>query len=384
MKISIVIVNYNVKYYLEQCLCSVKNAISGLEAEVFVVDNHSTDGSMEYLKPRFPEVTFIENCDNPGFACANNQAIARSSGEYILLLNPDTVVGEESLRTLVFFMDEHPEAGAAGVKMLDGHGVFLPESKRSFPTPWVSFCKIFGLTKIRPGSRVFSRYNLPYLDENEQHEVDVLAGAFMMLRREALDKAGLLDESFFMYGEDIDLSYRIQAAGYKNYYIPERLLHYKGESTRYADLSYVKSFYGAMLIFYRKYYPHSGWWMRLLIAVAVFFRAIIAFLFPRRTKKPHRIKHRRLLVFCYEEHLPEVKSICLKRMPELEFVNLWNLNEEHVMSAFCRRNQMKCFTDYVFCIPDVRFEQVLLMMDKSPNKKITYHVYNRDTQQIIG
>ena len=208
MKLSIIIVNYNVKYFLEQCLCSVRAAIAGMEAEVLVVDNHSADGSVEYLRPRFPEVTFIENKDNPGFAKANNQAIRISSGEYVLLLNPDTVIGEESVRSLCFFMDEHPEAGGIGVKMLDGHGVFLAESKRSFPSPWVSFCKIFGLSKLFPSSRLFARYSLPYLNKEKQHKVEVLAGAFMFLRRKALDKVGLLDESFFMYGEDIDLSYR--------------------------------------------------------------------------------------------------------------------------------------------------------------------------------
>ena len=158
MKLSIIIVNYNVKYFLEQCLCSVRAAIAGMEAEVLVVDNHSADGSVEYLRPRFPEVTFIENKDNPGFAKANNQAIRISRGEYVLLLNPDTVIGEESVRSLCFFMDEHPEAGGIGVKMLDGHGVFLAESKRSFPSPWVSFCKIFGLSKLFPSSRLFVTY----------------------------------------------------------------------------------------------------------------------------------------------------------------------------------------------------------------------------------
>lgn len=235
MKLSIIIVNYNVKYFLEQCLCSVRAAIAGMEAEVLVVDNHSADGSVEYLRPRFPEVTFIENKDNPGFAKANNQAIRISSGEYVLLLNPDTVIGEESVRSLCFFMDEHPEAGGIGVKMLDGHGVFLAESKRSFPSPWVSFCKIFGLSKLFPSSRLFARYSLPYLNKEKQHKVEVLAGAFMLLRRKALDKVGLLDESFFMYGEDIDLSYRIVQGGYVNYYIPERILHYKGESTKHGD-----------------------------------------------------------------------------------------------------------------------------------------------------
>ncbi|MDO4756796.1 MAG: glycosyltransferase family 2 protein [Parabacteroides sp.] len=384
MKLSIVIVNYNVKYFLEQCLCSVRAAIAGLEAEVFVVDNHSTDGSIEYLRPRFPEVTFIENSDNPGFAKANNQAIRISHGEYVLLLNPDTVVGEDSLRTLCYFMDEHPEAGGIGVKMLEGHGQFLPESKRSFPSPWVSFCKIFGLSKFFPNSRLFARYSLPYLDKEEIHSVEVLAGAFMLLRREALDKVGLLDEDFFMYGEDIDLSYRVVQGGYLNYYIPERLLHYKGESTKHGDIKYVKAFYGAMLIFYRKYYPQASWLMSLLIQMAVFLKASLSAIggWLGLKRKP-RVKHSRLLILCREDEFEEVKAACLEKMPELEYVNLWNLNEERVMDAICRKNQMKDFTDIAFCYPNVRFEQMLLLMDRMVNKKITYHIYNKESQVLI-
>ncbi len=330
-KISVIIVNYNVKYFLEQCLCSVRAAIAGLEAEVFVVDNNSTDGSVEYLRPKFPEVRFIVNADNVGFAKANNQAISECHGEYVLLLNPDTVIGEESLRTLCYFMDEHPATGGVGVKMLNAHGMFLPESKRSFPSPWVSFCKIFGLSKLFPQSRTFSRYSLAYLNKEKQHSVDVLAGAFMLLRHEALDKVGLLDEAFFMYGEDIDLSYRMVLGGYKNLYIPERILHYKGESTRQGDMKYVKAFYGAMLIFFRKYYPQSGPLAGFFIKLAVMFRASLVALsrvLGFRTRK--KVKHRRLLVICREEHFEAVKAASVKRMPTLEHVNLWDLNNRPV------------------------------------------------------
>lgn len=384
MKLSIVIVNYNVKYFLEQCLYSVRAAITGLDAEVWVVDNHSTDGSIEYLRPRFPEVNFIENQDNPGFAKANNQAIRMSSGEYVLLLNPDTVVGEESLRSLCYFMDEHLEAGGIGVKMIEGHGQFLPESKRSFPSPWVSFCKIFGLSKLFPQSHLFARYGLQYLDKEKIHEVEVLAGAFMLLRREALDKVGLLDEAFFMYGEDIDLSYRVVQGGYTNYYIPERLLHYKGESTKHGDIKYVKAFYGAMLIFYRKYYPQSSWLMSLLIQFAVLLKASLSAIggWLGLKRKPH-VKHSRLLILCKKEAFEEVKTACLKKMSGLEYVNLWDLNEERVMDVICRKNQMKEFTDIAFCYPDMRFEQMLLLMDKMVNKKITYHIYNKDSKVLV-
>lgn len=386
IKISVVIVNYNVKYFVEQCLYSVEAAIGGLEAEIFVVDNHSTDGSMEYLKPRFPKVTFIENRDNPGFAKANNQAIRICRGEYVLLLNPDTVVGEESLRSLCFFMDEHPETGGVGVKMLDGHGVFLPESKRSFPSPWVSFCKLFGLSKLFPRSPFFARYALRYLDEDKQHRVDVLAGAFMLMRHEALDKVGLLDESFFMYGEDIDLSYRLVLGGYTNYYLPERILHYKGESTKQGDMKYIKAFYGAMILFFRKYYPHSGRLMGGLIHLAVYLKALsAAFVAPFRSKrKVKKMKHRRMLVLCRKENFEKIKAICAERMPELEYINHWDLGDERVMDALCRRNQMKGFTDFTICHPDARFEQILLLMDRMPNKKTTYHIYINKSGRLVS
>lgn len=386
-KLSVVIVNYNVKYFLEQCLRSVEAAVAGLEAEIFVVDNHSTDGSTEYLKPKFPRVTFIVNENNAGFARANNQAIRQAGGEYVLLLNPDTVVGEESIRTLCFMMDEHPECGATGVKMINGNGAFLAESKRAFPAPWVAFCKLFGLSNLFPRSQVFSRYSLPFLNPDKPHTVDVLSGAFMLLRHDALKKAGLLDEAFFMYGEDIDLSYRIRQSGYHNYYIPERLLHYKGESTRHSDIKYIKAFYSAMLIFYRKYYPRSGFLMSGLIRIGIAAKIMFARLFGSSKDKKRRrqkVKHRRLLVLCREEHFEAARQACIRRMPDMEFVNLWDLGEERVIDAINRRNQMKSFTDYAFCFPDVRFEQMLLFMDKLVNKKAVYHIYHNENGVLVS
>lgn len=384
-KLSVVIVNYNVKYFLEQCLYALERAVSGLDAEIFVVDNASSDGSVAYLRPLFPDVIFIENTDNPGFAKANNQAIRQAKGEYVLLLNPDTVIGEENLRTLCFFLDEHPKAGGIGVKMLDGHGRFLAESKRAFPTPWVSFCKIFGLSKLFPRSPRFARYSLPFLDVNKAHEVDVLAGAYMLLRREALDKVGLLDEAFFMYGEDIDLSYRIVLGGYKNYYMPERILHYKGESTKKGDVKYIRAFYGAMLIFYKKYYPRSGRLLGGMIRLAVFLTACFSVV-PRKAASTGKPKNRRkrILVLCRESRFEAIKTVCAREMPEAEFVNLWNLDEERVMDVICRRNQMKEFTDYVFCFPDMRFEQMLLVMDTLANKRMVYHIYNQKSGRMVS
>ena len=243
MQLSVIIVNYNVKHFLEQCLYSVLKASKNLDTEIFVVDNDSADGSTQLVKEKFPGVNLIENNTNLGFSKANNQAVKKAKGRYILLLNPDTVVEEDTFEKIIGFMDSNPDAGGLGVKMIDGKGNFLPESKRGLPTPWVAFYKMFGLSKIFPGSKKFGKYHLTYLNENEIAEIEVISGAFFMIRRSVLEMTGLLDENFFMYGEDIDLSYRITQAGYKNYYYPETtIIHYKGESTKKGSLNYVKVF----------------------------------------------------------------------------------------------------------------------------------------------
>ncbi|MDF1866356.1 MAG: glycosyltransferase [Saprospiraceae bacterium] len=277
MKLTIIIVNYNVQYFLEQALLSAQKAIQNIDAEIYVVDNNSSDNSVQLVRKKFPSVKLIANSDNPGFSKANNQAIRASNAEYILLLNPDTIVTEDTFEKCIQFMDQHPDIGGLGVKMIDGSGNFLPESKRGFPSPWVAFCKTFGLSKIFPKSRLFNRYHLGFLDKEETHEIDILAGAFMMVRRETLDKIGLLDETFFMYGEDIDWSYRIQLGGYKNYYFADtQIVHYKGESTKKGSLNYVKVFYNAMIIFAKKHFKGSSakgfvWSLQL----AIYFRAFL-------------------------------------------------------------------------------------------------------------
>lgn len=278
MKLSVIIVNYNVSYFLEQCLRSVDQAMENVDGEVWVVDNASVDDSVEMVKQKFPHVHIIANSENVGFSKANNQAISACSGEYVLLLNPDTVVEESTFTKTLDFMDSHPEAGGLGVRMVDGKGNFLPESKRGLPTPEVALYKMFGLNKLFPRSRRFGKYHLSYLPENEVNEVDVLAGAFMMLRKQALDEVGLLDETFFMYGEDIDLSYRITMGGYKNYYYPKTtIIHYKGESTKKQSVNYVFVFYRAMIIFAQKHYSgglQKG--LTFLIRIAIYGRVLLA------------------------------------------------------------------------------------------------------------
>ncbi|MDO5760906.1 MAG: glycosyltransferase, partial [Bacteroidota bacterium] len=275
MKLSIVIVNYNVEHFLEHCLRSVKKAIAGIETEIFVVDNNSVDGSVLMLKEKFPEVILLENKENVGFAKANNQAIRLSKGEYVLLLNPDTVVEEDTFSKCLAFMDKHPKAGGLGVKMIDGQGKILKESKRGFPTPWVCFCKMTGLSSLFPKSKRYCGYYMGHLSYEQTNKVDILAGAYMLLRKECLDKCGLLDETFFMYGEDIDLSYRITLAGYDNYYFADtQIIHYKGESTKKGSLNYVYTFYNAMDIFAKKHLKTRS--LSFLLKLAIWFRASLS------------------------------------------------------------------------------------------------------------
>ena len=273
-----IIVNYNVKYFLEQCLYSVFKSLAGIDSEVIVVDNNSVDGSEGMVKSRFPNVKLFVNKENLGFAKANNLALTIAKGEYNLLLNPDTVIEESTFSQCIEFMDSHPQVGAIGPKMINGKGQFLPESKRGLPTPKVAFYKIFGLARLFPKSQRFGRYYLGHTSNNDIQEVEVLTGAFMFIRRNALDKTGFFDEKFFMYGEDIDLSYRILRAGYKNMYFPQTtIIHYKGESTKKGSLNYIMMFYKAMQIFARKHF--SGSMISsylLLISLAIYFRAVLA------------------------------------------------------------------------------------------------------------
>lgn len=273
MKLSVVIVNYNVKNYVEQCLLSLHKALEGIEAEVLLVDNHSVDGSVEYLREHFDWVRIVASRHNLGFARANNLAIRMSQGEYVLLLNPDTIVAEPTLREALAWMDGHADAGSLGVRMLNASGESARESRRGVPTPMVAFWKMIGLCDRMPAHHHFGHYYMGYLDWNTPAAIEVVSGAFCMLRREALDKVGLLDEDFFMYGEDIDLSYRIVKAGYSNYYIPSPIIHYKGESTQKNSYRYVKVFYEAMQIFFRKHYPHYSLVYGAVIRFAISLRS---------------------------------------------------------------------------------------------------------------
>ena len=258
---------------------SVEKALVGIDAEVFVVDNVSKDDSVEMVRNKFPQVVLIANQENVGFSRANNQAMRLAKGEYVLLLNPDTLVEEDTFKKCIQWMDEHPQGGGLGVRMVDGSGKFLPESKRGIPFPMTSFYKISGLYRLFPHSSSINHYYLGNLSEMENNEVEILSGAYMFMRKKALDEVGLLDEDFFMYGEDIDLSWRILKGGYKNYYLADtRIIHYKGESTKKGSLNYVYVFYQAMDIFAKKHFSSKGaGGFSALLQLAIWFRASLSF-----------------------------------------------------------------------------------------------------------
>lgn len=286
MKLSVVIVNYNVRELLSECIKSVNTALTGIDGDIYVVDNNSSDGSVAYIRDHFPDVHVIANSDNQGFAHANNQAIRQTNSDYVLLLNPDTVVFEGTLRGCVDFMDAHPQCGGVGVRMLTREGTVAPESRRAIPTPWVAFLKMLGFTR---------KYYMSHLPWDKPGQIEVISGAFCMLRHKALDQIGLLDEDFFMYGEDIDLSYRLLKGGWENWFLPYDIIHFKGESTQKSSFRYVHVFYQAMLIFFRKHYAHLSFLISLPIQAAIYFRALMAliqmlgdkfrtFLNPTKTK----------------------------------------------------------------------------------------------------
>lgn len=265
--VSVIIVSYKVRYYIEQCLNSVLRSVA--DAQILVVDNNSDDGSVEYLRERFPQAEIIANDFNAGFGKANNMALAKARGKYALFLNPDTVVGERTIPGCIEYMETHPETGAVGVRMQYGNGRFAQESRRSLPTPSVSFWHMTGLGKLFPKSKVFARYHRTYLDKDSECPIDVVSGAYMFVRKEALDKVGGFDEAFFMYGEDIDLSYRILQAGYQNRYLPLPIVHYKGESTTKTSYRYAQVFYDAMLIFFNKHFQRYSRLFALLVRIVV-------------------------------------------------------------------------------------------------------------------
>ncbi len=388
MQLSIIIVNYNVKYFLEQCLQSVLLATKNCTAEIFVVDNNSTDGSKQFLEPLFKEVHFIWLPKNMGFAKANNIALAKTSGDYILFLNPDTIVAEDSFEKTIAFLQNNTAIGALGVKMIDGSGQFLKESKRAFPSPSISLFKILGLATLFPTSKLFAKYHLGNLSANENNEVDVLAGAFMLIPKKVLEVVGSFDEAFFMYGEDVDLSYRIQKAGYKNYYFAETtILHFKGESTKKGSLNYVRLFYKAMNLFVHKHYKggHAAIFT-FLINIGIWFRASFAALTSVfKVDKKTFIKDKANFIISDETNYTKVVEILsVHNESVMGRVNIFNNDKKNTINDISSiQSNLKKDTAVIFCQNHLSVSKIIQLVQQFPVGIVKrFHLAN--TKSIVS
>ncbi|MBQ8098192.1 MAG: glycosyltransferase family 2 protein [Bacteroidaceae bacterium] len=392
MKLSVIIVSYNVKHYLEQCLRSVFRSASGIDLEVFVVDNDSHDATPQYLHEQFspelyPQLHVIANHVNVGYGKANNQALGESRGDYVLFLNPDTLLSDSCLPECLRFMEQHPEAGAVGVRMLRPDGSFAPESRRGLPTPFTAFCKFSGLSRLLPRSRVFGRYYMSYLDASEVCPIDVVSGAFMMVPRAVLSEVGGFDEDFFMYGEDIDLSYRILKSGRQNYYLPLPILHYKGESTEKTSYRYVYVFYEAMLIFFNKHYRHYGLLLSLPVKAAIFLFGTYAYFkqqFSKLGSRPHAwssLPQHRYLFVGSAAMLEQARQLSKRWMLSADYVEGTELSlpEGHLASGFSEE-------DYRFVVYDMQSyttDALLRIFDGRPSAHALIGTFYPDRHLMI-
>ncbi|HVY74522.1 MAG TPA: glycosyltransferase family 2 protein [Puia sp.] len=370
MLLSVIIVNFNAKSFLEQCLHSLRKAVSLSPAlaghtEVFIVDNASDDGSLPFIEPLYPEFRFIRNTENKGFAKANNQALSACSGEFILFLNPDTILPEDTLDTVVRFFGDHPDAGAAGLRMVDGSGRFLKESKRGFPDPRAAFFRIFGLARLFPRSRFFSAYYAGHLDPDQDQAVDILSGAFMMVRKSAIDRTGGFDERFFMYGEDIDLSWRIRQAGFQNYYLASaRIVHFKGESTP-QDARYVKQFHQAMSRFIEKHGKGSGTGTQYLLKFGI---------------NGKRVVERVLLPFKRKSGRPGIQSLFIKGRP----ADLNEIGDKLQKAGYIIRTKVKEADAILFCeSPGLTLKDIVEELDSSPEPVVCF-IHGEGTRGAVG
>ncbi len=345
-------------------------ATVNIKAEVFVVDNNSSDGCPQMVSQEFPQCKLIANKNNPGFAVANNQAIKQAAGKYILILNPDTIIAENTLIKIMEYMNLQPKMGGLGIRMLDGSGAFLPESKRGIPSPWVSFSKMSGLSGIFPHSKLFSEYHKGYLSEKKNNRVEILAGAFMCFRSDVLDEIGLLDEDFFMYGEDIDLSYRsIQAGYYNSYFSDSSIIHFKGETT-VKDKSYVNRFYKAMIQFAEKHFQRSyGLLLKLFIFLGVYLFKIVFF-----------FKHSFLTTSEISEQEPNRITLLNSYLPEEDLIK--TIKARFNLEIIEDINQLTSGT-LLFVINKMTFAQMIEVMDVFKDR-FTYRFLDEDHKIIIG
>jgi len=361
MQLSVIILNYNVRYFLEQCVRSVQKALKGIEGEIIVIDNASTDDSCEMMKTKFPHIKLIENATNLGFPKGNNIGVAQAKGEYICILNPDTVVAEDTFAKILNskFQIPNSQLGIIGCKLIDGTGNFLPESKRGVPTPWVAFTKIFGLYRI---SNYFGKYYAQHLSENQSGKVDVLVGAFMMMKRELYLEVGGFDENCFMYSDDIDLSYLALKAGKSNYYFHETsVIHYKGEST-VRDGTYIKRFREAMQFFYKKHFKKS-WFFDVMM---LFGALVFSFLKKIQQKDQARI---------VDEYVIFSKAaLNLKLSKKVIYLSDFNQFE----------NQPQKNIEIIFDTTTFNFTEIITFMEKNRKHNLSFKNYISSSNYLIG
>lgn len=375
MQLSVIILNYNVRYFLEQCVLSVEKAIQNLDAEIIVVDNHSSDDSCAMMRACFPHIKLIENEVNLGFPKGNNIAVKEAKGEYICILNPDTVVAEDTFEKILNsqLVTLNPEFGILGCKLIDGTGNFLPESKRGVPTPWVAFTKIFGLYKIFPNSTLFNQYYAQHLNENQSGEVEILVGAFMVMQRELYEQLGGFDEDCFMYADDIDLSYRALLHGKKNYYFAETtVIHYKGEST-VKDGTYMKRFQEAMQFFYQKHYQGS-FFFSMFMKIGIVFFAFVKMFQGKVSPKP--VPEQYLLV-SDNEALREKLTAVLQKSVERTTMENWKIVISQTISKIKP-------TEVILDVDYLGFKKAMSFLKGNKNKSFTFKLLPPSSNFIIG
>ena len=377
MQLSVIILNYNVRYFLEICVLSVQNALLEIDGEIIVVDNSSQDGSCEMMKERFPQVKLIQNKDNIGFPKGNNVGVAQAKGEYICILNPDTVVAEDTFVKVLAFAKAQHDLGIIGCKLIDGSGKFLPESKRGVPTPWVAFTKIMGLYKLFPKSKLFGKYYAGHLEQNQTGKVEILVGAFMVMKRELYLKVGGFDENCFMYSDDIDLSYVVSKTGKVNYYFHETtVIHYKGEST-IKDGTYMKRFQEAMNFFYKKHFSTDGlqslfftFFMKMGI---IFFSLIKKFQGqPKFAIPPTHFE----LYSSSGELAKKLTAVLQKNVYYHDFKT-----EKEVISCL---NKNAAGAEVILDNESISFKECISVLESTVNKGFTYKIKPKNANFLVG
>lgn len=373
MQLSVIILNYNVRYFLEQCVLSVEKAIQHLDAEIIVIDNNSSDDSCTMMQERFPHIKLIQNRENSGFPKGNNIAVREAQGEYLCILNPDTVVAEDTFEKVLAFAEKQTDLGIVGCKLVDGTGNFLPESKRGIPTPWVAFTKIFGLYKLFPNSSLFNKYYAQHLGENQTGKVDILVGAFMVLKRELYTELGGFDENCFMYADDIDLSYRALLLKKDNYYFSETtVIHYKGEST-VKDATYMKHFREFMNFFYQKHFKRSVFFNVMARFGAFYFSIVKVF---QGKSKPQKAPEQYVLLSDNES----VREKLVARLQKsIERVTMEN--GKIVISQTISKSKK---TELIVDANYTGFKQAMAILEENKNKSFTFKILPVESDFIIG